>query len=92
MILARVKGRATATAKHPSMQHQKLLVCLRLSADGKEGGDPLLSIDQIGAGRGDLVMLSSDGQGVRERLGDNTTPVRWFTLGIIDRSDALTES
>jgi ethanolamine utilization protein EutN len=84
MLLAQVRGQATSTVKHPSLQRQKLLVCLRLDREGRPGGDPLLAIDQIGAGRGDTVMLSSDGQGVRERLNDNTTPVRWFTLGIVD--------
>ena len=84
MLLAQVRGRATSTVKHPSLQGQKLLVCLRLDNEGQPGGDPLLAIDHIGAGRGDVVMLSSDGKGVQERLNDKTTPVRWFTLGIVD--------
>ena len=87
MLLARVKGRATATVKHPSLERQKLLVCLRLDPAGTPGGDPLLVVDQQGAGRGDTVMISSDGRGVRDLLGDTTTPVRWFTLGIVDEVD-----
>ena len=89
MLLAIVKGCATATVKHASMHGQKMLVCLQLDAAGEPGGDPLLVIDQLGAGAGELVMISSDGQGVRERLNSENTPVRWFTLGIVDQADAL---
>jgi ethanolamine utilization protein EutN len=84
MQLAIVKGRATATVKHPSMSGQKLSVCLVLDAVGTPSGDPLLVVDSHGAGAGDVVMISSDGQGVRELLDDDTSPVRWFTLGIVD--------
>ena len=84
MLLAVVKGRATTTVRHPSLVGRKLLVCLQLDRTGRPGGDPLLAVDQIGAGVGDVVMLSSDGRGVRERIGDDNTPVRWFTLGIAD--------
>jgi ethanolamine utilization protein EutN len=84
MLLARVKGRATSTVKHRSLAGRKLLVALELDRTGTETGDPLVIIDQLGAGVGDLVMISSDGKGVEERIGDDTTPVRWFTLGIVD--------
>ena len=89
MLLAIVKGCATATVKHPSMHAQKLLICLQLDAAGIPGGDPLIAIDHLGAGAGDLVMISSDGLGVRERLKSENTPVRWFTLGIVDYADEL---
>ena len=89
MLLAMVKGCATATVKHPSMRGQKLLICLQLDHSGVAGGDPLLAIDHLGAGAGDLVMLSSDGLGVRERLKSENTPVRWFTLGIVDDAEQL---
>lgn len=84
MQLALVKGRATATARHHTLAGWKLLVCLPLDAAHQPGGDALLVIDQLGAGAGDVVLISSDGAGVRERVGDETTPIRWFTIGIID--------
>lgn len=86
MLLALVKARATATVKHPSMAGQKLLVCLQCDREGRPGGDVLLVIDRLGAGHGDLVMISSDGKGVQELIGDATTPIRWFTLGIVDET------
>jgi ethanolamine utilization protein EutN len=87
MQLALVKGRATATVKHPSMNGQKLLVCMQLDPKGKPVGDPIIAIDQLGAGGGETVLLSSDGAAVREKLGDDSTPVRWFTLGIVDEKN-----
>ena len=31
------------------------------------------------------VMITSDGLGLREMLKDDTSPARWWTLGIIDQ-------
>ncbi|MFA9479783.1 EutN/CcmL family microcompartment protein [Phycisphaerales bacterium AB-hyl4] len=81
---ALVYGRATSTVKHPSLQGRKLLVCQLLGNTGQPAGDPVLALDNHGAGAGDRVILTSDGQGLRELLNDNTSPARWWTLGIID--------
>lgn len=85
MQLAKVIGSATATVKHKSLVGWKLMLVKVLSADGETpDGDPVLAIDAHGAGVGQRVMICSDGQGTRELIGDNTTPVRWTVLGICD--------
>lgn len=85
MQLAQVIGTATATVKHRSMVGWKLMLVSILSADGKTpDGDPVLAVDSFGAGIGQQVMISSDGKGTRELLGDEQTPVRWSILGICD--------
>ncbi len=85
MLAGRVVGEATATVRHPSMQGWKLLVVQPLAADGASpDGDPILAVDHLGAGRGDVVIVSSDGRGTRELLGRDDTPVRWSVLGICD--------
>ena len=85
MLQGRVLGTATATVKHPSLEGWRLLVVQPTLTDGKTpDGDPLLAIDRLGASRGDNVMLTSDGKGTRELVGDDTTPVRWSVLGIQD--------
>ncbi len=89
MLVAKIKGRVTSTVKHRSMQGQKLMVAQELDRTGKPTGDPLVIVDQIGAGVGDIVMISSDGKGVAERLKDENTPVRWFTLGLADSAGKL---
>ena len=85
MQIAKVIGTATATVKHSSMTGWKLLLVKMLSADGETpDGDPMLVVDAMGAGVGQRVMVSSDGRGTREMIGDDTTPVRWVVLGICD--------
>jgi ethanolamine utilization protein EutN len=85
MYLGRVVGTATATVKHPSMEGAKLLLVMALQADGRTvEGDPILVVDRLGAGRGEMVMITSDGIGTRELLGSKNSPVRWSVLGIAD--------
>ena len=84
MLLATVLGSATATVKHPSLGGRRLAVCQPLGSDGADDGEPLLVVDPLGGRAGDRVMLTSDGSGVRDLLGDDTTPVRWMVLGLAD--------
>ena len=85
MLLAKVIGRATATAEHPSLEGWKLLYVQPLMADERTAdGDAVLAADDRGAGLGDLVLLSSDGRYARELTGMETTPLRWTVMGIRD--------
>ncbi len=85
MQLGTVVGTATATVRHPSMQGWKLLVVQLLAANGAAAdGEPVLAVDRLGAGRGERVILTSDGAGTRQLLKSETTPVRWSVLGLAD--------
>jgi ethanolamine utilization protein EutN len=85
MQLAKVIGTATATVKHPTLVGAKLLLVQPRMADGvTPDGDPLLAVDGVGAGCGEIVMITSDGRGARELLKTDATPVRWTTIGIKD--------
>jgi ethanolamine utilization protein EutN len=85
MFLGRVMGNATSTVKHRSMEGWKLLLVKALQADGRTAeGDPILVVDSLGAGKGELVMITSDGIGTRELLKNVQSPVRWSVLGICD--------
>jgi ethanolamine utilization protein EutN len=84
MVLGRVIGTATSTIRHGSLKGWKLLVVQPLAADGSPDEDPVLAVDTVGAGLGADVILTSDGQGTRELLKSETTPVRWSVLGIND--------
>lgn len=84
MLLARIQGQATSTRRHPTIRGQRLLVGQSLDADLKPYGDPQLTLDQLGAGIGDIVIVSSDGKGLREMLGHDNSPARWYTIGIVD--------
>jgi len=84
MQLAVVQGRATSTVRHLSLASVKLLICQPLGNENQPAGDPVLAVDKLGAGAGDKVLLTSDGLGLRELLNSNTSPARWWTLGIVD--------
>ena len=85
MQLAQVIGTATATVKHASLDGSKLMVVQPYGVDGKTpDGAPLLAVDGVGAGRGECVMITSDGRAAREMLQAEATPVRWTIIGIKD--------
>ncbi len=85
MLVGLVEGNAVSTIKHRSMVGWKLLVVQPLLPEGGPDGDPLLVIDSLGAHRGCKVVISNDGKGAREMVGDENAPVRWSVLGIIDK-------
>jgi ethanolamine utilization protein EutN len=85
MQLARIIGTATATVKHPSLRGARLLVVQPLMADrASPDGDPQLAIDTLGAGTGDVAVITSDGRLLRDVLQSDTTPARWSTIGLVD--------
>lgn len=85
MQLAMVVGRATATVKHASLAGHKLLLVQPLDVRGQPDGDPQLSLDSMGASRGDRVILTTDGSAVRDIVGNNNIPMRYIVIGIADR-------
>ena len=84
MQLGRVIGSATSTVKHASFQGERLLIVQLEGADGSPDGEPVLAFDRMGAGRGDAVLLTNDGQILQELLG-RSTPGRWSVMGLPDR-------
>ena len=84
MQLAVVIGHATSTVKHPSLEGWRMLIVQPLDAHGHDDGDPGIAIDELGSGVGDRVMITGDGQSVREMLKSKSSPVRWAVIGIAD--------
>jgi ethanolamine utilization protein EutN len=85
MQIALVLGNATSTAKHPTLDNLKLLICQPLLSDSRTpDGAPLIAVDHLGAGVGETVMLTSDGGAVKEIFGVEHSPIRWAVLGLID--------
>ncbi len=91
MILCRVEGTAVSTIHHPSLRGWRQLVCQPLNEAGEAVGDPVLVADALGAGLHQTVMVTSDGKTVRERVGDNHSPMRYLCIGIIDDPAAAAE-
>ena len=87
MFTAIVEGNAISTIKHPSMRGWRMLVVQPIDLAGKPDGDPLLAIDSLGAGHGSKVLISNDGKGAREMVGNTNSPVRWAVIGIVDHQE-----
>lgn len=55
MQLARVIGTVVATVKTDSLEGRKLLVIQPLDGRLKDAGKPMVAIDSVGAGKGEVV-------------------------------------
>jgi ethanolamine utilization protein EutN len=84
VLLGMVEGNVVTTIKHKSMKGWKVLIVQPLDEAGAADGDPVMAIDSLGAGHGTKVVISNDGRGTRELIGDPNTPVRWSVIGIVD--------
>lgn len=83
MFLALIGGTSVATVKHPTLNGCRFLIAQRLEADGSAASEPMLVVDWLGATKGSTVLVSTDGDIARARLG-NTTPARMVVVGIVD--------
>jgi ethanolamine utilization protein EutN len=85
MQLGRVVGHAVSTVKHASLHGWRLLVVQLLTAQGEPDDEPIVAVDSLGIGAGNLVIVSNDGAGAREMIGQKISPVRWMVIGMKDR-------
>ena len=76
-----VIGQGVATTKHKSLEGWRLLVVQPLDRAEAPDGEPILAIDQLGAGIGQRVLLSNDGAGARQLVNARTSPVRLDGIG-----------
>jgi ethanolamine utilization protein EutN len=84
MQLGRVIGQATATIKHESLVGWRLLIVQPLNNARQPEADPVLAIDKFNGGVGQLVVVNSDGNGARDCIGNQKSPVRWYVVGVVD--------
>ena len=66
------------------MNGVRLAVVQMLNVKREPDADPVVAADKMGAGVGQLVVLNSDGKAARELIGSDKSPVRWFTIAIVD--------
>ncbi len=83
MIIAQVIGSAVATLKHDSLKESKLLLARQADAGGNQIGEPFLAVDLVGAGEGELVIVSQ-GSSARTCMAQSTSPVDAAIVGILD--------
>ncbi len=86
MQTARVIGNVTATVKHPSFTGWRLIVLQPLDIQNQPDEFPVIAIDQLGAGRGDLVFFTSDAKYIQQLTGRKDSPIRFSVQGIVDNN------
>jgi microcompartment protein CcmK/EutM len=86
MQLARVIGTVVATVKNDSLEGRKLLVVQSLDARLEPQGAPLVALDAIGAGEGELVVWCR-GKEASFPFRREDTPTDCTIIAIVD-SDA----
>ena len=91
MLIARVLGELVATQKHPSHEGLKVLLVQPLNLDGSDRGDALVAVDAVSAGRGDKVLIATDGYAAFSSVGRPQSPIDMAVLGVIDRVDLLVD-
>jgi ethanolamine utilization protein EutN len=86
MHVARVIGTVVATRKVDSLRGAKLLVVQPLSPEGEDRGEPLVAIDTVRAGPGDVVYFVRGREAAHTR-DDKFNPADAAIVGIVDRVD-----
>jgi ethanolamine utilization protein EutN len=86
MQLARVIGTVVATVKNDSLEGRKLLVVQTLNKELEPNGKPMVAVDSVGAGVGELVFWCR-GKEASFPFKREDTPTDCTIIGIVD-SDA----
>jgi ethanolamine utilization protein EutN len=84
MQIARVIGTLVATQKHGKLEGAKLLIVQPLGLDDEPRGAPVLTIDSVGAGVGERVLIVIEGRAAGDALRRKAAPVDAAIIGIID--------
>jgi ethanolamine utilization protein EutN len=83
MQLARVIGTVIATVKNDSLDGRKLLIVQSLNKDLKSAGKPMVAVDSVGAGVGELVFWCR-GREASFPFKREDTPTDCTIIGIVD--------
>lgn len=86
MQLARVIGNVVSTVKNSALDGRKLLIIQTLDAHLRAVGKPLIAIDSVGAGVGELVFWCR-GREASFPFEGSEVPTDCTIIGIVD-SDA----
>ena len=83
MRIARVVGSAVSTVKSESLRGSKLLVVREATAADELIGEPFIAVDAVGAGEGELVLVSQ-GSAARQTPFTTDAPVDAVIMAILD--------
>lgn len=84
MILGRIVGSLVSTIHHRIIDDQRVLVAERLDKNGKPTGGYVITLDVVGSGYGETVLILDEGNGARQVLDDEAAPIRSVVVAIVD--------
>ena len=85
MILARVTGTVWSTVQNAHLNGARLLVVRPVDRRERPTGKPLVAVDRVDAGVGDLVLVNKEGGAARLLLRDERSPVQALIVAVVDR-------
>ena len=83
MHLARVIGNVVSTVKNETLEGRKILIVQNLNENLEPQGKPLIALDAIGAGVGELVFWCR-GKEASFPFKRDSTPTDCTIVGIVD--------
>ncbi|OGO43820.1 MAG: ethanolamine utilization protein EutN [Chloroflexi bacterium RBG_16_57_9] len=83
MLICRVVGSVVSTVKDEKLSGTKLLVVREATVDNQLVGKPLVAVDSVGAGEGELVLIAQ-GSSARQTRLTKETPVDAVIMAIVD--------
>lgn len=83
MQIARVIGTVVSTIKNKSLEGRKIMLVQTLDADLRQKGQPMVALDAVGAGVGELVFWCR-GKEASFPFKRDETPTDCTIVGIID--------
>lgn len=88
MQLARVIGTVVSTVKNESLEGRKLLIIQTLDGDLRAKGKPMVALDSVGAGEGELVFWCR-GKEASFPFKREETPTDCTIVGIVDSENHI---
>ena len=83
MFLGKVIGNIWATKKHESLKNFKLMIVQPINAELKSNGDPIVAVDTVGSGPGEIIYYVTASEAVIP-LPVDMAPVDASIVGIVD--------
>ena len=87
MLLAKVIGNVWSTKKKDEISALKLLVIQPLGKDLKPEGNVQVAADEVGAGFGELVIVTQGAPAMQAFNKDKLVPIDAVVVGIVDNLD-----
>ena len=88
MNLAKVTGRVWATKKDPGLEGKRLYFIQPLSFSNLPTGDPIVAIDTVDSGTGDLILYVSSYEATIP-FQPQLVPVDATIVAVVDRVDLV---